>query len=275
MGRKRKIAHPAPTKMQAPRGTLQAPQGTLQAPQGILQAPQGTLQAPQGTLQAPTLPSNSHSHHSRPKNNIDRRLVAARITLEAVLNDSSTQDVLAPYGYSRAELLRGQALREQAQALELQLGARNAEQITARHTRNNAHMQAHTIYMRHLRITRVALRREPALAETLDLGERKRPITSWVGQARRFYSNVLADSAILEKLDARGITLTALQAAQAQVEAVEELFVEHTHCQRIARTTSSERVAALRALNAWMSEFKQIARVALADQPLTRERLGI
>ncbi len=245
----------------------------------LLQGPEITAQGPEMTTQGPETTARSSGRDYRlrtytTKASVDQRLVAARITIDAVLADNALQEVLAPYGYDHTELLRGQALREQAQSLNLQRGARVGEQAAATHARDTARAQAHASYMRHLRLARVALRDEPAMTQALDLRARKRTAIGWLAQARRFYANLLADAAIVEKLAARGVTYAALIAAQGQVEVVETQLVQREHRRSLAREATHARDTAVRALDVWMRDFLAIARVALADQPQMFDRLG-
>ena len=67
-------------------------------------------------------------------------------------------------------------------------------------------------------------------------------------------------------LNKRGYTAEALQAEQAKLKALTQASAAHEAAQQAATRATAERVAAMKALNAWWSEFNTTAQVALKDR---------
>jgi len=195
------------------------------------------------------------------------RLLAAQVAIDTVMADPSLLAIMAEYGYDAARMQEGRALREQALALEAQQRAALGERFAATDARATAHARAHAAYMRHLAVARVALRGDRGAAQKLDLAtSRKRAQAGWLIQAQQFYTNALADGAIAQRLAAYGLTREQLAEALRTVVAVAAALVAQQATADTARARTKERDAALAALDRWMRDFRDIARVALADQ---------
>jgi hypothetical protein len=77
-------------------------------------------------------------------------------------------------------------------------------------------------YMRFVKIARVALKSEHALYQKLALnGSSKKTLSGWLGQAKQFYLNALADTAVLEKMAAYGMAQAKIEASKTLLEAAE------------------------------------------------------
>jgi hypothetical protein len=240
-----------------------------------MQAPGATLQSPAAIVQTPARPSRRRLTGYRTDASIAQRLVSAQIAIEAVLADAALQESLAAYGYDTIRMLQGQALREQALALVQQQHARLGAQLAATDARATAQAQAHALYMRHVGVARVALRGDRGAAQALDLAARKRNKSGWLLQAQQFYTNLLDDAAIVAKLGRFGLTQAQITAGQQLVAEVAAGHVAQQSRKSVSQETLKARDVALEALNDWMRDFLAIARIALAEQPQTLEKLGI
>jgi len=263
------------TTMQAPEAAMEAPAMTMQAPSTTMEGSGITPQAPASAMQATARPSRRRLTGYRADASIAQRLVSAQIAIEAVLADAALQEAMAAYGYDATRMLEGRALREQALGLVQQQRARLGAQLAATDARAAAQAQAHAIYMRHVGVARVALRGDRGATQALDLAGRKRSKSSWLMQAQQFYANLLDDAAIVAKLAGFGLAPAQIAAGQQLVAAVAAGDVAQQSRKSIAQETMKMRDATLEALNDWMRDFLAIARIALAEQPQTLERLGI
>lgn len=197
---------------------------------------------------------------------IDAQLVAARIAIEMVLGDAGMQARMAAYGYDAERMRAGRALHERALALHQQQQAGYGDRYAATDARNAAQTQAHTIYMRHLTVARVALRNDRGAAQALGLAStRKTGRAGWLGQAQQFYANALADTTIALRLAPFGATASQLRDAQGLVASVAAKLVAQQAAREAALALTRQRNAALDALHAWMRDFRAIARIALGE----------
>jgi hypothetical protein len=205
---------------------------------------------------------------------IERRLLAAQLTIDGVLADPVQQAALDACGYDLAQLQHGKQLYEEALAHCQQRHATFGDQLTATDVRDQTKEQAHARYMGHVVIARVALRGDRGAAQKLDLSARKRTQAGWLLQARQFYTNALGDASIIERLARYRLTSDQLLEGQRQVALVSAEAVRRQSRKKIAKQTKEARDGALDALNEWMRDFRAIAHVALADQPQARTKPG-
>jgi hypothetical protein len=207
---------------------------------------------------------------------IEERLTLAQVAITNALADLTLQEALAEYGYTTDRFRQGQALRESALALYQRQKGAYGDLFAAADALDAAQRQAHDSYMRHIKVARIALKDDRGAQQTLNLASRrKRTFAGWLAQAQQFYANALADRAILDRLAAFGITQSALATGQLHVEAIGTGDAARHQRKGAAQDATRARDAALAALDAWMSDFVKIARVALQDRPQLLEQLGV
>lgn len=221
-------------------------------------------------------PAPPRKHPRRPRLSIDARLAAAQIAIDNALSDAALQTALARYGYNAARIKQGKELY--TAVLELNHGQKvqRGEQFAATSARRDVLKQADATYTRLFKVARIAFRhdRNAAMALGLD-GARKQTLSGWIGQARQFYTNALASPSLLAKLGTFGITSEILEDGQAEVTAVEMANAHQKQERGAAQASTEARDAALRALEAWHTDFIAIAKIALEDQPQLLEKMGI
>ena len=98
-------------------------------------------------------------------------------------------------------------------------------------------------------------------------GPKKQSISGWLRQALVFYSNVLQDTEAQTALAYFNITVEALTAGKAAVEAVGALNTVQEKEKSEARQATQNRDEALDALDSWLHKFYEVAKLALADTP--------
>jgi hypothetical protein len=208
--------------------------------------------------------------------NVEQQLNLANIAIDNALAEPSISQALDGFGYTLKRLYQGKQLREQARALyQSQKGAYGDVQ-TANDAYTAALKLARATYMRHLKIARIALEGERGMRQKLGLaGERKHTQAAQLAQGQQFYANALSDTIILGKLAAFGITKDMLAEGQRQFNVVAQSDAARRLRQGAAGDVTQARDAALLALDAWMRDFKQIARIALRDRPQLLDMLGM
>jgi hypothetical protein len=207
---------------------------------------------------------------------MEARLLAAQVAIDNSLNDAEVQTYLAQYGYDSARLNQGKTLLAAAQQLHQKQTVEYGEQFAATTALQSAWDRANAEYMRCVKVARVALKSDRGAHQKLDLdGKRKVSISGWIVQAKQFYTNALADAAVLAKLAEFGITQEKLQAGQQLVNTVETANAAQEKEKGEAQQATLERDAALESLDDWLSDFTAIARVALEEKPQLLETLGI
>ena len=171
---------------------------------------------------------------------------------------------------------RAKKLYNQAAAAQLAQAAKVGEQISASAAVKNAWDTAQKSYIRLVKIARIAFKRDAGICTQLALsGRRQRTLSGWMAQATQFYKNALASEAILTGFKEFGITQQQLQAGLAELKAVKAANLVQEKAKGDAQDATKKRDVALDALQAWLSDFLAIARIALEDQPQLLEGLGL
>ena len=213
---------------------------------------------------------------ARPKQSIEERLLAARVAIQNALDDKSLQSSLAVFGYNQEKLEVGKALLEKAQSAQQTQQSEYGDQYDATDKVNRIWERANKVYMRNVKIARIALRDWRGALSKLDLhGQRKRAIAGWIIQARQFYSGLLADAEMMAKMAEFNITEEKLKAGQEQVNGVEAAHLIQGKEKGEAQIATQARDAAMDELAQWMSDFITIARMALEEEPQALEKMGI
>ena len=209
-------------------------------------------------------------------NTIDAKLLNAQVAIDNAMDSAVISTALAPFSYDKKKLQAGKTLYEKAQALHTRQKKEYGEQYAATDGLEAARSRADKIYMRHLKLARIALETNGKAMEALQLnGRRKKTYSGWIQQTKQFYDNALASAEISTTLATLGIKKTVLTAGQAAVREVQTLLKAQLKEKSEAQTATEERDKALEALMDWMSDFTTIARIAFKDDPQQLEMLGI
>jgi len=106
-------------------------------------------------------------------------------------------------------------------------------------------------------------------------GVRKETINGFLEQATPFYGNLLRNPSFQARMGKFGYSLTRIQGERQLVEAVRQAVNDQLMETGEAQAATRVRDQALDGLDAWVSDFKAICRVALAEDPQRLEQLGI
>ena len=209
-------------------------------------------------------------------NTIDSKLLSAKVALENALNNDHIKTELALYGYDETALNVGLALYEDAEQKHSAQKKEYGDQYAASDSFNTALDTANALYMRHVKIARVALRNNRGAAASLEIdGRRKKTYSGWIKQAAIFYTNALADTAVQTALTKFGITTEVLNEGKAAVSDVESKLAAQLKEKGEAQNATEARDQALEDLMDWMADFIAISRIAMETNPQYLETLGI
>ncbi|RED91912.1 hypothetical protein [Marinoscillum furvescens] len=209
-------------------------------------------------------------------NTIDAKLLSAQVALENALHNETIKTSLGEYGYDEPKLNEGLTLFNDAYTKHLDQKKEYGDQYAATDALDTAMDHANALYIRHVKIARIALRTDRGASATLELdGRRKQTYSGWLKQARLFYANALASTQILSALAHFGITTEKLEEGQAAVAQVETSLVQQLREKGEAQNATEARDEALDALMDWVADFIAIARIALEHKPQLLENLGI
>lgn len=224
-----------------------------------------------------SLPSG-HLHHplSALPDRIDDQLNAARVALDNAETDADLQAGLAAYGYDAAALADGRARLDAAQAAQDDVSREYGEQYEATDALAQTREAAEAVYGPHLALARVAFRADRDARTALALGGRRRATTAgWIEQAEQFYANAIGDADVEAGLGRFNVTPADLEAGRDAVAAVAAANAEQEREKGEAQKATETRDEALDALQDWMVDFRDVARVAFRDDPQQLEKLGL
>lgn len=207
------------------------------------------------------------------KNSIDLKIARANHAIENTLNNPQILKKMSAYSYDRKKLQAGKALNEKAHMLQLAKHESYGAQYTSTDALEADLAQTKILYNKHLVLARLVFEENRGMQAKLQLkSARKRAKDAWLSQARVFYSRA---EEIGPEMGKYGISREMLEQARAMVEAL--MTTRQQQMQRMgeAQSATCQRDQAIKAMEAWMRDFRQVARLALQDDPQMLEALGI
>jgi len=191
-------------------------------------------------------------------------------------NNEVIKTALAEYGITEEKLNLGIAKYEEAVGLDAAQKKEYGEQFEATDELNRSYNTANKMYVRHVKLARLAMDDNRGMQEKLDIiGQRKKTLSGWLHQAKRFYTNALNSEDVLTALAEYNITAEKLQEGQQLVAAVETASNKQFKEKGEAQNATKSRDAAVDDLQNFMGNFIAVARIALEDRPQILEALGI
>jgi len=134
----------------------------------------------------------------------------------------------------------------------------------------------HPVYMSHVKLAKVKVRRVPErVARLMLLEPRKTRLNDWLRQTDTFYTNLLLDTEMVAKFGTNAITVEKLNASHLRVKEVEQAYNAYNEAKGVAQAALEARDVLLEDFDVWMKEFIVICKIALRKYPQLLEALGI
>jgi len=207
---------------------------------------------------------------------VEERLLVGRTAVENAKSDPVILAALTRYGYDAVRLDEGLGLVNGAEALHNTQKREYGEQFEATAAVKEAYETANREYGITLKLARVAFRTDVKAQQALALnGMRKRSIAGWLDQAVQFYTNLLADDALVAELSRFAYDAPRLEAEQTLVRQVAEAHAAQARETGEAQAATKARDAALDALDEWMYTFYEVAKAALEEDVQLLEKIGL
>ena len=201
--------------------------------------------------------------------NLDEFLSWSKVAIDNAIQSPEILAALSIYGYDEVSLQEGSDLRETVVDLESQQNGAYGKQFAATQAFEQAWRETdRRHYAVHRRLVRLAYKKDKDRREALRLNERKKQsYGGWYHQAETFYRSLLNAPDVVETLARFNLTREQLEQAQGAVEQVGALKAEQEQQKTAAQQATQARDVALGALKEWLSAFREVARIALADDP--------
>lgn len=207
---------------------------------------------------------------------IDAKILFAQ---NAIANSMDVPEILAAvavYGYDATKLGEGKALQENTEMLQTKQKKEYGEQYEATDAMRLAKAITNKTYMKHVKLARIGLKDERGLWQSLQLnGRRKESFSGWLDQASAYYANALNTPEVLTAMEKYNITAEKLTANQTLLIDVEKKRNAQLKETGEAQTATKARDKALDAMQDWISDYIEVARIALEEEPQYLEMLDI
>ena len=153
---------------------------------------------------------------------IDSKLLFAKNAMVNAETVPKIKTAIADLGYDEAKMLEGKGLYTKAAELQAKQVMERGEQFAATDILNLAKENTNKVYMKHVKIARIALKNDRGTGESLQIaGRRKESFSGWLKQAKAFYTNGLNTPKVESAMTKYGITKKKLSETKAIVEDVE------------------------------------------------------
>ncbi|WPP49915.1 hypothetical protein [Catalinimonas niigatensis] len=207
------------------------------------------------------------------KYTISAEMAMAQIAIENSLQHTRIQKKLAAYNYDRKKVLEGKSLLQEVQMLQSVKQDKYGKQFETADALKSQTQEVKSLYRKHVRSARLAFEKQRGIMEQLQLsGRRKGDVMGLLEQIYAFYSKIEMFTEEMGKYNVGGEELTQ---AKAMVEAIYAIRQQQMQSKGDAQDATQKRDEKRRALQAWVAQFKRVARVALHDEPQLLEVLGI
>jgi hypothetical protein len=180
------------------------------------------------------------------------------------------------FGYTPERLQEARGLLDELETAVADFTREQGEAVAAIDERRQKQALANEAYMTHLKIARIALRGDAGANATLQLGGRRKTTQDgWLAQAKSFYQQLLGNDAWVAAMAKFGQQRERLETALAAIEAAEAAWIHQQKEEGEAQDATPRRNAALDDAEEWVSDYLEIAKIALAENPQQLEALGV
>jgi len=209
-------------------------------------------------------------------NSIPELLLDANTAIENTLNDEEILSAVAEFGYDEQTINAGKVLYDKTNQLQQQQQKEYGDQYTASAAFKAKLAEAKSVYIRFVKVARVAFKNDYAAFQKLALaGKRKHSFSDWFAQVEQFYNNALVDPAVLSALSKFGVTQAKLEQGKQLAQETQDAAVAKKKESGEAQQATLTRDKAADELDDWLSDYKALAKIALEDKPQLLEKLGI
>ena len=185
-------------------------------------------------------------------------------------------DAMLPYGYGKVRLDEGSLLHDDAKRLDALQQKETGEQSQATIDLNAVVDQAFDMYIKHVKLARIALPKDAAAFGALQLGgDRRKDNVGCIAQIGNFYTNMLDNAIWMEAMAGFGVKKEELEKGMVMHGQMQHAYSVQAKGLGEAHNATVMRDAAIGAAHTWYSTFVKVARIALAGQPKLLEVLGI
>lgn len=207
------------------------------------------------------------------KRTISAELAMAEIAIENTLQNANTLKKMSAYNYDRKRLLEGKSLKVEVEMLESVKHDKYGQQFTSTDHMKAQRKEIMQRYQQHSKRAHLAFEGQRGILEQLQLlGNRKTDTNGLMRQVYAFYSKI---EQFAEEMSQYKVSPEEMAQSKAMVEAFFAARQQQIQSKGQAQHATHTRNAKRKELRTWMTQFRKVARIALADEPQMLETLGI
>lgn len=207
---------------------------------------------------------------------IDDFLTRSGVTINNALNNREILDVMNDFGYNSKALQSAKALQEETTSLHQLQKKEYGEQYEASEDLSLQLKKVKKLYMRHVKLSRIAFKSNLDAQTALLLGgRRKASFSGMINQMSTYYNNLSNNAAWVKISASVNIKKTDIEAQKKALQDLIKANEMHKVEKGEAQKATEMRDEKLDELEDWYSDFVGIAEVAFEDDPQQLEKLGI
>ena len=207
--------------------------------------------------------------------NIDKRIYKAKLAVTNAKKHPEIAARLILFKYDNERMNEGDQFCTDARKLYVRQVAKNGDQHGATAKIKECRSKASSAHSQTYKVSKIVFKDDSGAQTSLGLrGRRLQSLSGWLPQTLYFYVNLLGDEDFINRMAYFGYDRDKLEAEYVLVKAVEEAVLEQKTAKGKAQNATKERDAKVAEMDRWMSDFRAIAKMALADKSQLLESLG-
>jgi hypothetical protein len=200
----------------------------------------------------------------------------SKILIENSINDKEILEAVKIYGFDESKIKIGKELYESLQDLINKQKKEYGEQYEATENLQKSWEKSDASYIKALKISRIVFQDNIKAQNSMMLnGKRKQSISGWLEQAEAFYKNLTSDDGLMQEMQKFGYTQAKLDSEYELVKDVIDKNLKQKKETGEAQEATELRDRKIDELDKWLSDYRQVVKVALEDNPQKLEKLGI
>ncbi len=204
---------------------------------------------------------------------LEKRILKANTALTNCV-DETIQSELTLLGYDGKKIVQGKMIVQKVSEKIAQQKKEYGDQYEATETVTTLRKKANKRYGRTVKLARIAFADNSAISTALGLkGERKDSLSGWLTQADIFYANMTPE--LQQQMARFNYTPEIFAEEHSLINSVAEASANQQKEIGEAQKATQKRDEAIDNFALWMSEFYQIAEIALEEHPQLKEKLGM
>ena len=182
---------------------------------------------------------------------------------------------LEEYQYNEEAMKVGKALYDKAQAAYNDNLAKTSQTVEKRALFEKAYKAMSDKYKEHRKVAKVALKASPEALASFGLkGTMSRDYLEGLATTKKLYEGIKATTTQRAALDRFKLTEAVADEQLSAIAKVEEFRAQYVKLRGIDQQATQDKNKAFEAMNKWVKEFYEVAKIALSDRPQLLESIG-